>query len=239
MNEPPENVSRKQATAGPLGSFRRWASNSPLLLAAAVALTVGSVLILAAVLRLDPERPGRPPQPAGSALPKLFSIPSFTLTNQDGQMVLLSDLRGHVWVADLIFTRCAGPCPKMTQRLEEIQSSLPPDAPVRFVTLTADPRYDTPEILQAYARRFGAEQDRWWFLTGDPHVLTQLATDGFKFAAADKDADDQASPVDLYVHSTCFILVDQQGVARAVFQYTDPDMKERLLSAIRLLLAER
>jgi protein SCO1 len=151
----------------------------------------------------------------------------------------LDELRGQVWVADLIFTRCAGPCPKMTQRMKEIQSSLPPAAPVRLVTLTADPRHDTPETLQAYAQKFGAADDRWWFLTGDPLAVAHLATDGFKFAAAEKGADERTSPADLFLHSTFFVLVDRRGLARAVFHYADPDMRERLLHAISVLLAER
>ena len=45
----------------------------------------------------------------GKPLPVLGQISDFTLTNQLGQAVTLADLRGHVWVADIIFTRCAGP----------------------------------------------------------------------------------------------------------------------------------
>ena len=49
---------------------------------------------------------------AARALPVYGQIADFTLTNQNGAVLSLADLRGHVWVADIIFTRCAGPCPR-------------------------------------------------------------------------------------------------------------------------------
>ena len=45
------------------------------------------------------------------SLPPLGTVADFTLTNQDGQATTLAALSNHVWVADIIFTRCAGPCP--------------------------------------------------------------------------------------------------------------------------------
>ncbi len=181
----------------------------------------------------------RPAQPVAAPLPVLYSIPSFALTNQDHRLVSLADLRGQVWLADIVFTRCPGPCPKLTQRMSEIQAMLAPSAPVKLVTLTTDPTYDTPEVLSQYGRRFGAQTDRWWFLTGDPRALANLAIDGFKFVAATKPPEERTSPTDLFVHSTCFILVDQAGRARGVYYGQDPDMKEHLARDIGSLLAGR
>ena len=52
-------------------------------------------------------------------LPVLGQVADFTLTNQDGKITTLADLTNHVWVADIIFTRCAGPCPRH-DRADEI-----------------------------------------------------------------------------------------------------------------------
>ena len=46
-----------------------------------------------------------------SSLPVLGQVSDFTLTNQAGQLVTLVDLTNHVWLADIIFTRCAASCP--------------------------------------------------------------------------------------------------------------------------------
>jgi protein SCO1/2 len=205
---------------------------------AIVLLWIGLVSSLLGFLLLVIGPRGRQPPPAQPRLPALFAIPDFCLTNQNHQAVSASDLRGQVWVADIIFSRCEGPCPKMTARMSEIQSALAPQLPVRLVSLTTDPGYDTPEVLRAYGSRFGASHDRWWFLTGDPRALAHLAVDGLKFAASGKTVEERTAPADLFVHSTFFVLVDQQGQARAVYHYGDRDMKQRLLEDIAFLLAE-
>src|SRR5580693_1573537 len=107
-----------------------------------------------------------------SALPVYGQVPDFILTNQDSQVTALADLTNHVWVADIIFTRCAGPCPRMTAQMKTIQDSLSANGNVRLVTLTTDPDYDSPKILKRYGEHFGADFSRWMFLTG---TKTQIA----------------------------------------------------------------
>src|SRR5882672_9843087 len=92
-------------------------------------------------------------QPRKPALPKLSvlgQVADFALTNQAGQPVTLADLRGKVWVADIIFTRCAGPCPRMTKQMHSMQQALPQTSGAKLVTLTTDPEFDTPEVLKKY-----------------------------------------------------------------------------------------
>src|SRR5450759_5305186 len=60
------------------------------------------------------------------------SVADFTLTNQDGQITTLAVLTNHVWVADIIFTRCAGPCPRMTGQMKSLQNSLRPDSAAKL-----------------------------------------------------------------------------------------------------------
>src|SRR4030095_15072961 len=87
-------------------------------------------------------------QPAAPiALPLNSPVPDFTLTNQSGQVVGLANLRGDVWVADIIFTRCAGPCPIMTGRMAELQQRMPRSSATKLVTLTTDPDHDTPAAM--------------------------------------------------------------------------------------------
>ena len=177
-------------------------------------------------------RPGGPP-------PVLFEIPDFSLTNQAGLTVTRDSLRGQVWIADIIFTRCAGPCPEMTRRMAEIQAALPVKAPVRFVTLTTNPEYDTPSVLQAHARRFGAQPERWHFLTGTKKQIVDLAVGGLKLTALDKDADKQENPNDLFIHSILFVVIDKQGRARVVIESDDAAVKLKTLAAVQQLLDEK
>src|SRR5579872_5915264 len=75
----------------------------------------------------------------GKPLPDYGLVAGFTLTNQDGIGVGLNDLRGKVWVADIIFTRCPGPCLKMTRQMKDLQAALPQRSQAKLVTLTTDP----------------------------------------------------------------------------------------------------
>ena len=145
-------------------------------------------------------------------------VADFVLTNQDGRVISLNDLRGHVWIADIIFTRCAGPCPRMTRQMKELQEALPAGSPTRFVTLTTDPKYDTSTILKAYAQKAGADSARWFFLTGTPKQIADLAIDALKLAALEKKPEERESPADLFIHSTTFVVVDKQARLRGTFE---------------------
>src|SRR5688500_10936384 len=89
--------------------------------------------------------------PARSHLPDLGVVRPFTLTNQSGESVRLADLKGKVWVADIIFTRCMGPCPRMTEEMRKLQRAFTAKDPLRFVTLTTDPDNDSSQVMRRYA----------------------------------------------------------------------------------------
>lgn len=204
---------------------------------------VGFVLILLTVLVLVVLAAVTFRQPPGKPLPVYGQIADFTLTNQNGKAVSLADLRGHVWVADIIFTRCAGPCPIMTRQMKELQDALTPDSQVKLVTLTTDPDFDTPPVLKTYAERFRANPGRWMFLTGTKQELAKLAIDSLKLTTVEKKPEERETPVDLFVHSTIFVVADKRGQLRGVFQTTgegiDPRaVKTQILAAVRQLERE-
>jgi protein SCO1/2 len=179
----------------------------------------------------------------GKPLPVISPVADFTLTNQSGHAVSLADLRGQVWVADIIFTRCPGPCLKMSRQMQDLQQSLPVGSRARLVTLTTDPDFDTPAVLMTYAERFGADLNRWCFLTGTKPQLAGLARDSLKLTAIAKKPEERQSPDDLFIHSTIFVLVDKQGRLRGVFETTgegiEPQrVKSQLLAGIRRLERE-
>lgn len=173
-----------------------------------------------------------------SNLPVLGTVQPFTLTNQLGQITTLDDLKGKVWVSDIIFTRCPGPCPKMTQKMAELQK-LFVDAPnFRSVTLTTDPDYDSPAILKKFSERFDADPSRWFFLTGTKNEIRAVAQGSLKLGAEEKSAADQESANDLFIHNTVFILVDKHGRLRGqAYESLEPDF-HKIDADIRALLRE-
>src|SRR5439155_17873880 len=89
----------------------------------------------------------------------VVELPSFSLTDQTGARFGSSQLDGRVWVAHLTFTRCRETCPDVVAALRGIQGTLegaPGWEEVRFVSLSADPQHDTPEVLRNFARGAGA-----------------------------------------------------------------------------------
>jgi len=188
--------------------------------------------------RLEPRRP-----PVASSR-ILGQVADFTLTNQGGVAVSLADLHGRVWIADIIFTRCAGPCPRMTQQMRELQDALPPASQARLVTLTTDPDFDTPPVLRAYGERFGAKPERWIFLTGAKKEIAALAIDSLKLTAVEKKPEEREDPQDLFIHSTILVVVDKQGRLRDVFETTgdgvDPVLvRSQILASVKRLERER
>ena len=171
-------------------------------------------------------------------LPVMGSVSDFALTNQFGRVVTLADLRGQVWVADIIFTRCPGPCATMTRAMSGLQAALPPAQPVKLLSLTADPEFDTPEVLEKYAEKSGAAPERWQFLTGKKLDLYRLATKGLLLAVDEVKADERTSPDDLFVHSSRFVVVDKQGRVRGGFDGTEPSSQQKIKDVIRTLLRE-
>jgi protein SCO1 len=176
-----------------------------------------------------------------TALPVLGQIADFTLTNQDGKITTLADLTNRVWVADIIFTRCAGPCPRMTGQMKSLQDALPPMSDAKLVTLTTDPDFDTPEVLKKYGDRFGADFDRWKFLTGTKSEIAALASGGLKLSAVPVKLEDQKSVADLFIHTTIFVVADKHAQLRGVFEtggdgvdWTN-DVQPKLLATVRQL----
>jgi protein SCO1 len=179
-----------------------------------------------------------------SALPIFGQIVDFTLTNQDGKATTLADLTNHVWVADIIFTRCAASCPIMSSQMKSLQDALPPVSPAKLVTLTTDPDYDSPAVLKKYGERYGADFNRWTFLTGTKEELAGLATDSLKLGSTPVPPGERKSPVDLFVHSTIFVVVDKHARLRGIFQ-TEGDgidwtnVQPNIIASVRKLEREQ
>jgi cytochrome oxidase Cu insertion factor (SCO1/SenC/PrrC family) len=195
-------------------------------------LVMGLVLGAYAYARFGPARVAEPP------LPVLSRVTGFSLTNQFGEVVTVEALRGRPWLGEIIFTRCPGPCVRMTRNLAELQNRLPRDADPRFVTLTADPAYDTPAVLRAYAERFGADSNRWHFLTGPQVRLYELATKQLLLAVAENPDPANAPPDELFIHSTRMVLVDAAGRVRAAYDGESPAAQDQVLADLRRLAAE-
>ena len=156
-------------------------------------------------------------------------VPDFSLTNQQGETINLSDMEGKIWVTDFIFTHCPTICPIMTQEMAKLQIQF--DAlPVYFISFTVDPDRDTPEVLSRYARQFRANEQQWYFLTGEKEQIYQLAQEGFKLTAVQHRGG--------FPHSTKFVLVNQNGYIHGYYDSRNNADMMSLRRDVRTLLRD-
>lgn len=178
-------------------------------------LVLALVAVAGAAVREILNRPAPPPV--------LGEAPDFALTNRDGRTVHRADLAGEPWLADFVFTRCAASCPMMTLRMARLSRDLPADLPLRLVSFTVDPDYDTPEVLERYAKSFKAPES-WLFLTGGREEMHRLSKEGFKLAV-DASGGSEEEPI---LHSTRFVLVDGEGKIRGYYEAFDEESMKKL-----------
>jgi protein SCO1/2 len=167
---------------------------------------------------------------AHASLPSYAVVPDFTLTDQTGAPFnSASSLHGVVWVANFIFTNCAGPCPRMSSQMHQVQTELSHSDGIRLVSFTIDPARDTPEVLAAYAQRFQARPGIWFFLTGPRETLHHLSRDVFTLGDVNGNLD----------HSTRFVLIDRASRVRGFYLTSEPDAITRLVADAKSLLREQ
>jgi cytochrome oxidase Cu insertion factor (SCO1/SenC/PrrC family) len=159
-------------------------------------LKKGSLRQDAGATLADPSRAGADGLGQAPALMDLRTgdpLPELTFTSSAGKPLPLASLRGNAVLLTFIFTRCPLPdyCPLLGQKFHAVQTRLTEKkgAPEnwRLLSLTIDPKNDTPEVLAKYAELKKANPKHWLFATSDLSTITQLA---LAFGAdfwADKD----------------------------------------------------
>ena len=165
---------------------------------------------------------------ARAGLPSYSSVPAFNLTDQSGEpFESRAKLDGNVWIADFFFTTCPGPCPRMSSQMHQVETALAKFPNVRLVSFTVDPAHDTPLVLDAYAKHFGAEAGRWFFLTGSQPTLQHLCRDVFMLGNVDGSLQ----------HSTRFVLIDRDSKVRGYYETSEPDAITRIIADAKKLAA--
>jgi len=177
------------------------------------------------------------PAKEDEAVGVVAALPEFVLTDQSGVSFGSADLQGKVWIADFIFTRCAGTCPLQTGEKSRLQEQLKKHdlwKDIRLVTFTVDPDYDTASVLAEYAAAHGADTSQWKFLTGSRGDLWNLSANGFQFEVAE-DARNSEMPI---LHSSKFALVDRVGRLRGSYDGLKQEGLAKLTSDLEKILAE-
>ena len=122
-----------------------------------------------------------PPQVYVPPLSVGEQMPDFTLTNELGQAITLSQFRGQALALTFFFTRCPFPeyCPRMSRQFEatarRLESLTNRPANWHLLSVSFDPENDTPEVLKRYAGFYHYNPEHWSFVSGSPSDIARLA----------------------------------------------------------------
>ncbi|GGA78522.1 photosynthetic protein synthase II [Flavobacterium palustre] len=143
------------------------------------------------------------------SLVKIGPAPKFELINQDNKKINNATYKGKVYVLEFFFTTCPSICPKMNQSMLVLEKKFFGNPNFGIVSITIDPKHDTPEVLKSHAELLGVKSSNWNFLTGDRQTIFDLANKGFNLYAGENSKVSGG-----FEHSGMFALIDKNGNIR-------------------------
>jgi protein SCO1/2 len=169
-------------------------------------------------------------------------ISDFTLTNQLGKQVSLSQLKGKIIVADFFFTHCPTICPGLTRNMKQLQDSISnarrvgtktPDF-FHLLSFSIDPERDSVQRLKQWADRFQVNPDQWWLLTGEKKKIYDMVIEEMKVGLVDGHGVDTS-----FIHSDLFVLIDTNRHVRGYYHGLEEESIAKLSNDIILLTMEK
>lgn len=158
-------------------------------------------------------------------------VSDFDLTNQNGETITQSDYENKIYVADFFFTRCPSICPIMTNNMAKIQNEFIDNDAVMLLSLSVTPKLDSVPLLKKYADKNGAIDTKWNITTGDKKHIYNLARKSY-FAVVDQGD----GGLQDFIHTPNFILIDKKKQIRGIYNGTNDEEIQKLVSDIKTLL---
>ncbi|UCS93471.1 SCO family protein [Echinicola marina] len=160
------------------------------------------------------------------------TIAPFSFTDQEGNTITNQDVKGKVYVADFFFTSCPTICPVMKSQMLRVYEKFKDNPSFTILSHSIDPTYDTVEVLKDYAERLGIEDaSAWHFLTGEQEKIFEIGQTSY-LATAMEDKNEPGG----FLHSGAFILIDQEGHIRGVYDGTVAEQVNKLMKDIPKIL---
>jgi protein SCO1/2 len=152
----------------------------------------------------------------------------YHFTNELGQAVSLNDFHGQALGITFFYTRCPLPnyCPRLSRNFQEASQKLEsmPGAPTNwhFLSISFDPQFDTPAMLEAYGEGYQYDPKHWSFLTGPLDKIAELAQQSGVRYESDNG---------LINHNFRTLIVDGNGHLQTVYPVTG-DFSDSIVSDI-------
>lgn len=164
----------------------------------------------------------------------IHTIPAFSFTDQDGIAISEKTVEGKIYVADFIYTRCNGICPRMTNNMTILQQYFINDTSILLLSHSVTPDIDSVAVLKKYAEKKGVISSKWHLLTGKRDEIYTLARQ--QYYAGDTVGYYQNS--DQFLHTENFLLIDRHRRIRGVYNGTLPLEMQRIEEDIAILKKE-
>ncbi len=176
--------------------------------------------------------------PAGESLgAAAYTLSDYDLIERSGRAIKPETLADDVWIAAFIFTRCPSSCPVISSTMKGLQAKLA-GTHVRLVSISVDPEFDTPEVLSEYAKKYAADPERWWFLTGQKDRIYRMILDQFHISVARSSDEERAAGAEQVAHSNRLVLVARGNRVAGTYVSSDSLAVDRLLRDAHLLESE-
>ena len=157
-------------------------------------------------------------------VPVLGQLPEFSLVDQNEQALVRESMEGNLWVSAFVFTHCRSTCPRITAHMKGLQSRLADVPTAHFVSVSVDPRNDTPEVIKAYMTKNELDESNWRFVTGEEEAIRHVVVDGFRVGLGDEDS--KAAGAEEIMHSNSFVLVDHKAQVRGYYRANNDGIED-------------
>lgn len=153
-------------------------------------------------------------------VPVIAELPAPSLVDQDGQVFDHKAMEGRLWVIAFVFTHCRATCPRLMAQMKKLQARVSNVRSAHFLSVSVDPRNDTPQVIKAYMSENGLDETNWRFVTGDENAVQDFVIDGFKVGYGRTQWSTELT------HSNSFALVDEHGRIRGYYRSDDEGLAE-------------
>ena len=186
------------------------------------------------------------PEPGTYNLPPFGEAADGNVLTKDGEQKRLSDFYGDkVVVLSFMYTQCSdlNGCPLVTAVFYKLKEALK-DIPelsdqLRLVSLSFDPKYDTPEVMKFYGQGsedFGGPE--WQFLTTESEQeLAPIASDFGQYV--NQEYDEEGNATNRFAHILRVFLIDKNGMKRSQYSATFLHDQSIIVDLKTLLMEEQ
>jgi len=132
-------------------------------------------------------------------LPNYGKVKDFNIKNFD-----FSEVKNKIWLFNLFFTSCKGPCPITMSNLKKIHQKYPS---LNLVSISVDPKRDTEEALKNYSDKLDLNTKNWFLLSTSKENRKNIIEDSFEI----EDMKEAKS------HSNRVFLIDENRNVRGAY----------------------